>query len=333
MYVASSGFNYYPSKDTYGDGWKRDYYLRTMFTCSNLDCDYYDRFLCRRHVLFIRAFHYKPVCPACSSEVLHTRYWDPTNYRRVFVNGRINREVLPTQDNSNHEDKNRVSRMIQTLDLSKRLNLKTSSDDFTLALTTIAFEYNLEVDLEDLRKIYIINSVIDECITTWYNNLRKLIEVKPRISYLDSFAFDLEDKISGFMNEISDLKGKIPFSYNHRELASDLKDKISGFMNEISDLKDKMPSYQSSRREWMSGLEDKLAYYSYYYNNFPDDNPFFYFDELISEIKKSLSDCRLSAASPYYNSISIDKIAKRLSPHLIDPTSLPKFISDSDFFR
>ena len=154
MVVASSGFNYYPSKDTYGDGYHRNYYLRTMFTCSNLDCDYHDRFLCRRHALFIRAFHYKPVCPACSSEVLHTGYWDPTNYRRVFVNGRINREVLPYQQNdSRHGDKSRVSLMIQTLDLPKRLNLKISSDDFNLALMTVAFEYNLEVDLEDLRKI------------------------------------------------------------------------------------------------------------------------------------------------------------------------------------
>ena len=164
MYIASKKFAYYPEKDTYGDsyGSSRDYYLRTMFTCSNLDCDYYKRFLCRRHVLFIRAFQYKPVCPACTSEVLHTNYWDPTNYRRVFVNGRINREVLSNQNNSAAgTDRSRISLMVQSLELTKRLNLDISGFH-TQRLATVAFEYNLEVDLQDLRKIYIINSLIPD---------------------------------------------------------------------------------------------------------------------------------------------------------------------------
>ena len=398
MYVASSEFNYYPSKDTYGDGWTRDYYLRTMFTCSNLDCDYYDRFLCRRHALFIRAFHYKPVCPACSSEVLHTGYWDPTNYRRVFVSGRINREVLPTQHNSNpNSEKSRFSRMIQTLDLSKRLNLKISSDNFTLAFATVAFEYNLEVDLEDLRKIYIINTVINRYITfclaqfsefsfclaqfsefsglirddihTQISNLKQITHLQTQIFELlsklntdfetlynnskdySTFFFryrmllpdlknkisDLEgvkDKISDFKNipnfkdKISDLTDKVfdfkfdfkhkisdlekePFSDNHRELLSDLKGELSNFKDELSNFKDEI-----------SDLEDKISdfkveYYPDYdflFSSFDEqifyDSPFSFFDEQISQIKDSLSDS------------SINEIAKCLSPHLIDPTSL-----------
>lgn len=217
MYIASREFNYYPEEDTYGTGFSRDYYLRTMFTCSNLDCDYHKRFLCRRHALFIRAFRYKPVCPACTSEVLHTDYWDPTNYRRVFVNGRINREVLSNQRNSAAgSDKSRISLMVQSLELSKRLNLDIS-DLHTQCLATVAFEYNLEVDLQDLRKIYIINRlwwVADEYIS-WLRTGEKAA-----FDALDRFLYDpvddnynyfswVNEVISGINDDVYDFQTRI----------------------------------------------------------------------------------------------------------------------------